>query len=320
MSRVHIVANLDECRELWSRHIPPENISDLWAVRECFHRHFNRRPSFLVAEDGRGVRGFLPLSWIEEKQGYGYFPGETWDGKTWLEQNRIPAADDAVLETLISHAPGRYHLRYLLYPEQAFLNRRVVDETGYLFLPPKYDFDIEKYFLEFSHKSAKRLKREVEALEERVVRYRYDDVGDFKHLTHLNLSRFEARSYFHDRRFLEGFRSLAQFLKDQGWLRMTTILINEEPVAVDMGVLYKGTYTLLAGGTHGDYPGIAKLINLHHMRRACAERFERVDFLCGEFSWKTQFHLTPRPLYLISNMVAAEMPHDAADFRSAANA
>lgn len=318
MYRLRIVANLDECRDLWTRHIPEENISDLWEVRECFQRHFRRRPHFLVAENGHGVSGLLPLSWIEERQSYGYFPGETWDGKTWLEQNRLPVETDLALESLLAHCSDRYHLRYLFFPDGASESRRRVDEIGYLFLPPQFGYDMEKYFEQFSHKTAKRLKREVSALEER-VRYRYDDISDFDHLARLNLSRFQARSYFYDNRFLESFRSLLQLLHERGWLRLTTVLVDDEPIAVDMGCLYRGTYTLLAGGTHGNYPGVAKLINLHHMRRACEEKFDRVDFLCGDFSWKTLFHLTPRPLYLLSTVVAQEIAPDAPGFRSAAN-
>jgi hypothetical protein len=71
---------------------------------------------------------------------------------------------------------------------------------------------------------------------------------------------------------------------------------------VDVGALYRGAYTLLAGGTNGNYPGVAKLINFHHLERACRERFEQVDFLCGDFNWKKLFHLTPRPLYLLTDL------------------
>ena len=37
------------------------------------------------------------------------------------------------------------------------------------------------------------------------------------------------------------------------------------------------------------------------MKRACREQLTEADFLCGDFSWKKLFHLTPRPLYLLSN-------------------
>lgn len=296
-----IVTDLDECREIWGRTMPQEVISDLWEVRACFHRHFQRPAYFIVAENAHGPAGLLPLSWIEEARCYGYFPGETWKGKTWLEQNRIPAGSEGMLRDLLDRCPGRHHIRYLLPLESAPQSRCAVDEVGYLLKPPDYDYDIENYFQEFSHKSAKRIKKEIASLESSGLSYRYDDITDFEHLVQLNISGFGDSSYFYDHRFQEGFRTLMHYLNDNGWLRMTAVMSGDEPAAVDMGCVYRENYTLLAGGTNGNFPGIAKLINLHHMRRGCRERLNQIDFLCGDFSWKQMFHLTPRPLYLISN-------------------
>jgi CelD/BcsL family acetyltransferase involved in cellulose biosynthesis len=123
-------------------------------------------------------------------------------------------------------------------------------------------------------------------------------------MVEMNISRFGVDSYFYDSRFRESFRSLANFLNAKEWLRFTTVLINGEPAAVDMGCIYRGVYTVMAGGTQSQYLGVAKLINLHHMQWACQQRLQRVDFLCGDFHWKKQFHLTPRPLFLLSGFAS----------------
>jgi len=302
MYTTRVVTDLAECQALWRRAMPQEAFTDLWEVRECFHRHYRRPPCFLVAEDDSEICGLLPLSWIEESACYGYFPGETWEGKTWLEQNRVLARTRGVLDALLARCPGPYHLRYLLPLGGACGDEAAVDEIGYLFLPPRYDYQIENYFgQEFSPKAARKILRNIAAIEDLGVAYRYDDLGDFRHLVSLNVERFGERSYFSNPCFREGFRDLMHLFERRGWLRMTTVLIGGEPAAVDMGCLYRGAYTLVAGGTHADYRGVAKLINTHHMRRACQERMQQVDFLCGDFCWKTLFHLTPRPLFLISN-------------------
>ena len=319
MYGLRMITDLDECEGVWRGAMPDQLVSDLWEVRAAFHEHFHRPARFLVAEDERGLCGLLPLSWIEESRSYGYFPGETWQGATWLEQNRIPVREARVLRLLLGHCPSPYHLRYLLASDCLAAAAAPVDEIGYLFLPSQYGYDIENYFQAFSHRSAKRIKREVAALEAQGVRYRLDDPGDFEHMVRLNLGRFRECSYFHDPRFAGSFRQLMHILHERGWLRMTSVFIDGELAAVDMGCLYRGVYTLLAGGTHGGCPGVAKFINLCHMRRACEERMERVDFLCGDFSWKRLFHLTERPLHLLSNASVKAVHHEGLPARSGAS-
>ena len=306
MRHIRVVSDPAECRRVWERAIPPETIYDLWEVRACFHRQFDRPLFFVVAEDGDRVTGFLPLAWLEESQCYGYFPGETWAGKTWLEQNRIPAENSRTLELMFKRINGHgssVHLRYLVPIQAALPGSQAVDELGYLFNPAEHDYDMERYFQLFSHKSHKRIMKDVAAFELRGLAYRYDQISDFDLLVQMNLQRFGDSSYFSDRRFTCGFREVTALLKRQDRLRITTVLVDGVPAAVDLGSVYNGVYTVLAGGTSGDYPGIAKVINLHHMRWACEQRLRQVDFLCGDFSWKPMFHLTPRPLYQMTRMV-----------------
>lgn len=304
MMRIRMVSDLTECRQLWQQVMPVESIADLWEVRDCFQQHFNHRPNFIVAEDGSGICGLLPLSWIEESQSYGYFPGEIWHGKTWLERNRIFCRADVQPSDLLARCSSSYYLRYLLPRAGGCDPEMVIDEIGYLFLPHQYDYQMQNYFGEFSRKSIKQILREVASIEQLGVSYRYDEISDFDLMVEMNISRFGADSYFYDPRFKEGFRSLANFLNENGWLRFTTVLINGEPAAVDMGCLYRNVYTVMAGGTNSRFLGVAKLINLHHMQWACQQRLRQVDFLCGDFYWKKQFHLTPRPLFLFSSLAS----------------
>jgi len=306
MSTIRVVTDPAECRRVWEKVIPPETIYDLWEIRDCFNRQFRRPLYFIVAEQGRRVTGLIPLAWIEESLCYGFFPGETWRGKTWLEQNRIVAASRSLFHKMLRHVNGYgsdMYLRYLLPTKAIGISSEAVDESGYLFYPGQVGYSMDNYFQLFSHKSIKRILRDVAAFEERGLQYRYDDLKDIDLMIELNRQRYGNTSYFRDIRFADSFRELASFLKSRGWLRLTTLLVGGSPAAVDLGAVYHGAYTLLAGGTHFDFPGIAKVINLHHMRWACDQKINQVDFLCGEFSWKPMFHLTPRPLYLFTNTV-----------------
>ena len=290
---------------MWERMIPREKLTDLWEARECFHRHFRRDLLFVVAEeDGRAV-GFLPLAFIIEKNCYGYFPGEVWKGTTWLEQNRLIVRDHGVFSRILEWLGEQeicYHLRYLTDHPCEDPGQAEVDEIGYLFLPEKYSHSMDRYYGQFPYKSIRAVKREVRAFEEQGLAYRFDEAADLDLMVRMNLERFGDSSYFADDKFRKGFEALAAFLRAKGWLRIVTVLINDKPAAVDMGAVYKNVYTLLAGGTSAEFPGIAKVINLYHMRRACQENFSEADFLCGDFHWKKMFHLTPRPLYLLSNI------------------
>ena len=313
MADVRLLTDIGSGRSIWQKLVPPETIWDLWEVRECFHRNFQRPSLFLTVREKDRLRGFLPLSWLEESGCYGYFPGETWSGKTWIEQNRIPAEDSAVLKTLLSGCPENYHLRYLACRKEEPFRGSVVDEIGYLFRPSRYGFNMDGYFREFSRKSRARIRKELGSIHARGINYRYDRDADFKELVALNRIRFGETSYFSDRRFTDSFRELVGLLRDRGWLRVTTVLIGNRIGAVDIGAVYNQTYTLLAGGTNPDFPGVAKIINLHHMDFACRRRLRTVDFLCGDFAWKKIFHLCPRPLYLLSSVPKNQRASSGAD-------
>lgn len=243
--------------------------------------------------------GFFPLSWDEQSDSYIQFPGEIWQGKTWIEQNQIIGKNTKAIRTLLDSVPGSIHLRYLtknsLLDRFDFIKQ---DEIGYLFFPGIFDFSFDKYLFCFSGKSRKKIKNELQKLEE--VSFRINSIKDLEHMFAMNIDSFSENSYFSDARFYDSFERLASFLMEMGMLRITTILVGGKIAAVDMGAIFKNTYTLLAGGTNPEFPGIAKLINLHHLEWSCQKKFDTVDFLCGDFNWKERFHLSPRPLYEIN--------------------
>jgi hypothetical protein len=288
----------DQCRLLWEKLWPAKGLFDLWQVRSCFHDAFSRPLHFHVVEINQKPVGFLALCWDEAKQQYVQFPGETWQGKTWLEQNRIIAENPKVMEELLDSVPGPLHLRYLEWNSVLGLSNRLeTDEIGYYFYPGLYDFSFENYMLSFSGKSRKKLKADLKKLQDRKVTFRYNQSKDIEHLFQMNQDSFGGNSYFSEARFYNSFENLALFLTRMGMMRITTVLIDGDIAAVDMGALYKNSYTLLAGGTNPLFPGVAKIINLHHMDWSCCQGIDTVDFLCGDFNWKERFHLTPRPLY-----------------------
>ncbi len=312
MITVTVCNDLDTAKGLWLRYWPRNSLFDLWPVRACFQSQYNYKPHFLVASQGDTFRGMLALSWIEDERYYGHFPGEVWQGKTWLEQNKIVAADHETANALFSHIPAGAKIRYLSLNDRIDLERSAIaDETGYLFFPQQYNYAFEAYWSSFSGKSRKKICAEIQGLKTRGVEFRYNHWADIDWMFRLNLERFQSKSYFDDPRFLRAFENLATWLQANDMLRVTTVMVGGKVAAVDMGAIWKSTYTLLAGGTHADFPGVAKLINLHHLEWACAQRMTVVDFLCGDFNWKDRFHLTPQRLYQIWQPQSVEPRHPA---------
>jgi len=300
--KIQIFSDLENCERIWKETIPERDIFDSWEFRKCFHNNFERPPHFIVSEKNGEINGFLPLSYIEEEKYYGYFPGETWKGKTWLEGNKMISKEPKVTKEIFNYLIKNkmdYHLKYLM-PSQ-LMKPKKVDEIGYLFFPKKFNHEIENYFKVFSHKSRQHLKKELSKLESKGIEFRFDSLKDFNLLVRWNIQRYGENSYFWDKRFFNSFKEVLNLLNEKKFLRLTTLIIKGEPAAVDIGCLFKNNYTVFGGGTNEKFPGVAKFINIHHMSKACNEKINKVDFLCGDFSWKKLFHLTPRPLYLLSN-------------------
>ncbi|MBF0468302.1 MAG: GNAT family N-acetyltransferase [Desulfamplus sp.] len=311
MSAIRIVTELDECAFLWQHHYPVECLFDLWIVRETFAQMYDTAPCFIVHESNGKVDGLLALCDISEKDSYAgsgvladccgrfaFFPGELWKGRTWMEQNKIIAANNDIIREMLIAVPGSADIRYLC--EKYTYDDCSVDETGYLFYPENHEYSYEKYLGSFAGKSRKKILSEVRALEKSGVSFRYNDIKDLDYMFSLNINNFGEHGYFHDPRFLNAFIQLASVLQKHDMLRVVTVLVGNEIVAVDMGAIWNNTCIMLAGGTNKNFPGIAKLINLHHMEWACSQKIASLDFLCGDFSWKSRFHLAPRPLYQIN--------------------
>lgn len=298
MMHIRIEEGFETCRRIWEEVQPMRTLFDLWPVRVCFATSFDRDPCFIIAEENGRITGLLPLSRTDEPGSYAFFPGELWSGKTWLERNRIVARDARTARDLLNHVPGTAHLRYMT-PCPLVSGAQEVDEIGYLFHPGAYAFQFDAYMAQFSTRSRKKLGRELDALTAPGVAFRYDVLADADLFFRMNLGAFGERSYFSDPRFQKSFEKLIAWLSANEMLRITTVQIGGRIAAVDVGAVFGTAYTVLAGGTDPEFPGIAKLINFHHMEWACRMRLTEVDFLCGDFGWKERFHLTPRPLYQI---------------------
>ncbi len=299
-----------ECERLWRQAWPKKCLFDLWPVRHSFATAYDSTPYFIVAENRNRVVGLLALSKIAGTGCYGFYPAETWQQKTWIEQNRIPASTPDILRGLLEAVPKKTHLRYLASSVASMVDfPLMVDEVNYQFYPGRVNHSFQEYLQLLSGKSRKQILKETETLKNLGVSYQYNTFDDIEHLFRTNQKRYGASSYFADPRFVKAFTLLSEWLRERSMLRITTLRLGGKIAAIDFGALWNNTYTLLAGCTDGQFPGVAKLINLHHIETACREKMDSVDFLCGDFSWKRRFRLSERPLYQMNLMPSRQGQH-----------
>ncbi|MBN1831741.1 MAG: GNAT family N-acetyltransferase [Deltaproteobacteria bacterium] len=290
------VSELEECERLWHRLIRPKSISDLWEFRLSFQRYYDHRPCFLLLEDREGIAGMVPLSYIENGDLFVFFPGELWKGKTWIERTPIYVREPSLVSEVLSSCPDRTYLRYMDISEELDVSGLSVDEIGYVLYPRDLDPDLTGYRARFSNKKLKAILKEVRSYTENAS-FHLNRVEDFDRIVDMSVKYYGKDSYLHDDRFREGFRDIMYFLQQGGWLRMVSLEIQGETVAVDLGALWQGTYTVFLGGADRGFPGVAKAMNMHHIDFACEKGISKVDFLCGDFHWKKLWHLDPEPLF-----------------------
>ena len=222
MVRIRFRDDPEACRLVWQELWPQTCFFDLWPVRFIFAEAFGRTPYFLVAEQQDRPVGMLALTYLAEQRQFVHFPGEIWQDKTWLEQNRIPVKEQWMRDELLAAIPGPAHLRYLTPESEPSGNSLTLDEENFRFFPSSYGYTFDRYMMEFSHKSRKNLSREQAKLEELGSTYRYDRFADLDLLLDLNRAAYGDSSYFADQRFMRAFVRLCEGLSARNMLRITT--------------------------------------------------------------------------------------------------
>ena len=309
MSKVRAVTDPYLCERLWKTYIPAGSISDLWDFRICFQKYFKNSFRFLVAEDRNKIAGVLPLSIIDDLDINAFFPAETWNNRTWLERTPIFAGSRNVLYELLSSCSERTYLRYIDAGWGYTPAQLDTDEIGYVIYPRLLDYDRENYRRRFSSKKFKSILKTVNSILDMGGCFDINHTEDFDLLVEMSIEKYGDESYLQDTRFRNSFRDVIGFLKNKGYLRMVSLKIDGKTVAVDIGALYNGVYTVFLGGVFSSIPGLAKVMNMHHIDFALNSRIHKLDFLCGDFNWKKLWHLDQEPLFkLVSTDLEDTLP------------
>lgn len=295
--RFYYVTQMDKCEQLWKTFIIPKCVSDLWEFRLCFHKHFHHKPVFLVMEDQSGIAGLVPMSYVQKLDTYFMFPGEIWNNRTWLERTPVYVRDDYSINDLLKACPENSYLRYLEISDGSMDYDFSEDEIGYVMYPVDLDCNIDYYFKRFSNKKLKAINKVIRSYSDQGCEIYINRMEDYNRLVDMSIQQFGSRSFMYDKRFQRSFNDVLKFLHSNKMLRIISCVIGGELVAVDIGAIYKGIYTVFLGGTDSRFPGIAKLMNMNHIQYSFSEKLNKIDFLCGDFHWKLLWHLDQEVLY-----------------------
>ena len=298
---IRVVRDLAECEALWRRLTPDEVVTDLWEVREIFHRRFQRTLHFVVLERDGGVAGFLPLCRLPETGGFCIFPGETWHGKTWIEQNRLIAQSAQDLALCARPRPARSTSATFCRSRAARKPPRCWTKSATFSIPQTTTTGSRPTGKPSRARPASAWAANSKPSKTRAWSISSTSRDAFERLVEMNLSRFGADSYFHDERFLGSFRDWVAFAPGQGLASNHHGLHRGRHGGHRRGLPLQG-HVHDARGRHprATFRGWRSSSTCTTCERACEERMREVDFLCGEFNWKDKFHLTPRPLYMFS--------------------
>jgi hypothetical protein len=292
-----VIADPYICEKLWKTYIPEKTVSDLWEFRMCFHQHFRNHFRFFIIEDRNDILGLLPLSYIDDLNTHAFFPAEIWNNKTWLERTPIYAENHQTFTELLLSCPESIYLRYMENAGEYMPEQMELDEIGYVLYPARLGFDKANYFKRFSNKKIKCILKNIKSITDIGVKFHINRTADYELLVDMSIERYGDNSYLRDIRFRNSFRDIVTFLHKSGYLKMISLELDGKTVAVDIGALYKGVYTVFLGGVFSCIPGLAKVMNMYHIDYALNNRVLKLDFLCGDFNWKKLWHLDQEPLF-----------------------
>ncbi|MEK6961016.1 MAG: GNAT family N-acetyltransferase [Nanoarchaeota archaeon] len=291
-----IVKDIDSCEKIWKSSIEPIHFFDEWDYRMCFFDKERFNPHFVVLDEDKGAaHSVLPL-WSRRRDGYKeFFGGE------FMEFNRIIAPDRESASRLLSSLEGDYWLAYM-DPSEKHLADLVPCGSRFLLYLSKVGHSLDAYLNSFSGKHRKNLKNDLKRLEQLnpiVARNRLEDLDK---MIGLNVSRFGDDSFLAEQWFVDGIKRFVNTANSKGHLEMLSILIDNKPESVQLGMIYNKRYSVILGGNNMNIPNIGKLMVVEHIKNAIRLKADVIDFLCTDSGWKKLWNLEEEAVYEFSNM------------------
>ncbi len=292
-----VITDISECEKLWKTFSANKKISDMWEFKFCFHKYFNNLPHFIVHKKNGKVVGMLPLSYDDEQKLFKFFPGDD----DWIEKNSIFLHKKRSLKELIKMCPENTKLTGI---DEIPLYKKMFqdDDCTYSLYPEEFGFKIDNYYKLFKRRHVANILRDIRKLDDKgviIIRNPKNYKKMYKLMKKWTYKSFGKKSYFYDKRFDKAFSDVLDLFMKKDIMYMTLIKVDGELAAVDFGCVYGNTMTVFAGGVNPKFrnKGIAKYINMEHIKYGFEFKLDKIEFLAFNFNWKEMWHLKKEKLF-----------------------
>jgi hypothetical protein len=279
-------------KQLWMKWCSPEQVWDLWEVKETFMKVFRYKSFFLAAYLGRKLKGFLPL-WYDSSLGH-----YDWISGWWAEYSRPFCSSKSIVSKMLDTLEGNIFLgcmdkKYIKYFPKGIKR----DFNQYAIDLKKLNHDWEEYLKTIKKKKRQNIRRDIRSIEKFKPTVRYDRVSDLNILARLNILQMKRKKamyddewdsvFLKDKNHMKAFKRLFQNQNKNYQARIITVMIKNKVVAVDFNLLYKNKYYCLLGGVNIiKYSGLGNYMNYMDINDSIKLGCDRIDFLMEAHHWK----------------------------------
>ncbi len=292
-----IYHSVEKCEELWRQFSTNESLFDLWEFRYQWYLSYQYTPYFLTIEDNAKPIALLPLWFNPNKKRFEWFGGD------WMEDNKFFVKDERFIKIF-------FRLMSLL-PIKIYLNAILPIKYHHKFLSKdtsKYTHDLKNFsnmdqFLTTLDKKIRyKFKKdylEISSLNPKIIFINNPTLSDLRDLKKLNTQRFNGVNRDNsDLIIKERFQTYLNIIKFRKKYKIwfLKVFIQNYLAVVDMIISYNKIYYPLKGASDVErFSGIGNFINYYEIKDAIENKYEKIDFLQGDYNWK-HFYLKETPL------------------------
>lgn len=295
--RFKIYHSLEKCEELWRQFSPNESLFDLWEFRYQWYLSYQYVPYFITIEDNVKPIALFPL-WFDSKKNR-----FEWFGSDWMEDNRFFVKDEQFIEIffrLVSLLSTKIYLNAIL-PINSYSKFLSKDTSKYT-LNLKEFTSMDQFLTTLDKKMRYKFKKdylEISSLNPKIIFIDNPTLNDLQDLKKLSSQRFngvdrDKSDLVITERFYTYLNIINSKQKYKIWF--LKVYIQNYLAVVDMIISYKKVYYPLKGASDVErFSGIGNFINYYEIKDAIKNKYEKIDFLQGDYNWK-HFYLKEIPL------------------------